>query len=259
MTNWMLRGLVLGAAMVVVRLFKAALINVWQTHAGLISVTLLALFIAGVVIWGFLDGRADARANPDPDRRADLAMTWLLAGLVAGVFSGAVRWLISNFYMPLYVGGLVNELTTFAAFTALVVFLSAISGVALGRWRIDRAGAYAPQRIGGDEDRADTDVFAAVRSDQAAGAWPRAQSTALATAEREDYGAAPAYREEEETTETVTPAYAEENTEHVSAPHGAEATENIPTHEPAEPTEEVASEGDPEHTKRWVKRDDDQP
>jgi len=35
-------------------------------------------------IWGISDGRADARANPDPDRRGDLAMTWLLAGLFAG-------------------------------------------------------------------------------------------------------------------------------------------------------------------------------
>ena len=36
MTNWMLRGLVFGAAMVVVRLFQGTLISVWQTQAGLI-------------------------------------------------------------------------------------------------------------------------------------------------------------------------------------------------------------------------------
>jgi hypothetical protein len=244
MSNWMLRGLVLGAAMVVVRLFQGALINAFQTMAEFISVVLLLIFVAGVVVWGIIDGRADARANPDPDRRADLAMTWLLAGLIAGLLSGAVRWLISTFYMPLYVGGLINELTTFAAFTTLVVYVSAIIGVAIGRWRTDRSGAYAPQRAGGDEERADTDVFAAVRSDQAAahgGAWPQEQSTALATAERE---AAPAYREEEETTETVNPAYTEETTA-----HGSEATENIPTHE--------STEGEPKQTRRWVKREDD--
>src|SRR5579875_2190955 len=138
MSNWMLRGLVFGAAMVVVRLFQGTLISVWQTQAAIISIVLLILFLIGVVAWGVIDGREDAASNPDPDRRDDLAMTWLLAGLVAGLLSGAVTWLIAVFYKALYVGGLINELTTFAAFTALVVFLGAICGVAVGRWRVDK-------------------------------------------------------------------------------------------------------------------------
>ena len=228
MTNWMLRGLVFGGAMVVVRLFQGTLINVWQTQAGLISIVLLLLFIVGVVAWGFIDGREDAAASPDPDRRGDLAMTWLLAGLVAGLLSGAVTWLIAVFYKALYIGGLINELTTFAAFTALVVFIGAISGVAVGRWRVDRTGAYKPQggSAGGDEDRADTDVFAAVRSDQAAaegGGGPQEQSTAVATAEREEYEAPTAYSQEaEETAEVPTTA------------DGTEKTEAIPAHETSE-------------------------
>lgn len=222
----MLRGLVFGGAMVVVRLFQGTLINVWQTQAALISIVLLLLFIIGVVIWGVLDGREDAASNPDPDRRQDLAMTWLLAGLVAGLLSGAVTWLISVFYKSLYVGGLINELTTFAAFTALVVFVGAISGVTVGRWRIDRTEAYKPQsKGGGDEDRADTDVFAAVRSDQAAteGAeWPQEQSTAVATAERDEH-------------ETPTEAVDEAKTG---------KTEALPTHEwPTEHTD-TKSESD---------------
>jgi hypothetical protein len=252
MTKWMLRGLVFGGAMVVVRLFQGSLINVWQTQAGLISIVLLVLFLAGVVFWGVIDGRADAAANPDPDRRSDLAMTWLLAGLVAGLLSGAVTWLIGVFYKSLYVGGLINELTVFAAFTALLVFLGGIAGVTLGRFLIDRAGAYTPQGGGGDEERVDTDVFAAVRSDEAAAesrAWPeeQEQSTAVATAEREEYGA-PAYSEEaEETTEAVSPA------------HGEEKTEKIPWPPPrsAEATEEVPTKGDTEHTEPTAKRDED--
>ena len=249
MTYWMLRGLVFGGAMVVVRLFQGSLINVWQTHAGLISIVLLLLFLAGVVMWGVLDGRADAAANPDPDRRSDLAMTWLLAGLVAGVVSGAVTWLIGVFYKALYVGGLINELTVFAAFTALLVFLGGISGVTLGRFLIDRSGAYTPQRGGSAEDRADTDVFAAVRSDEAAaegGARPQEQPSAVATAEREEYGA-PAYSAEgEETAEAVSPAHSEEKTGkiHRPPPQSAEATEVIPTHET-------------EHTEPSAKRDED--
>ncbi len=246
MTNWMLRGLVFGAAMVVVRLFQGTLINVWQTQAAVISIVLLLLFLAGVVVWGVLDGRADAAANPDPDRRGDLAMTWLLAGLVAGVVSGAVTWLISIFYSSLYVGGLINELTTFAAFTALVVFLGAISGVTLGRWRVDRTGAYKPKSsASADEDRADTDVFAAVRSDRASaegGALPQEHPAAVATAEHDEYEAPTAYSEEaDETTEAVSPAHSEETTGkiHWPPPQQRKKTEVIPAHETAEPTEHI--------------------
>jgi hypothetical protein len=247
MTNWMLRGLAFGGAMVVIRLIQGSLIQVWQTQATLISIVLLLLFLAGVVFWGLADGRADAAANPDPDRRSDLALTWLLAGLVAGVVSGAVTWLIGVFYKALFVGGLINELTVFAAFTALLVFLGGITGATVGRYLIDRSGAYTPKAGGGEEDRADTDVFAAVRSNEGAaaeaGAWPQEQPTAVATAERtpEDYP-----EETEQTTEAISPAHGEETTEKIPwPPHSAETTEVIPT------------EGDAERTEPTTKRDDD--
>lgn len=178
MTKWMLRGLVFAGGMLVVRLLQGALINAFQTHAALISIVLLLIFIAGVVAWGVLDGRADAAANPDPDRRGDLAMTWLLAGLVAGILSGFLAWLIALVYNGLYTGGLIQEISTFAAFTALLVFLGGIGGATLGRWRIDRTGAYAP-RSGDEEERVDTDVFAAVGAGDATahGAEATAQGT----------------------------------------------------------------------------------
>lgn len=196
MTNWMLRGLVYAAAMVVVRLFQGALINAWQTQAALFSVVLLLLFVIGVAAWGVLDGRGDAIANPDPDRRRDLAMTWLLAGLVAGVLSGAVSWIIALFYKGLYTGGLINEVTTFAAFTALCVFLPGIVGVTIGRWRVDRQYEKEPEKRHGLADKqgrdSDTDVFSAVRGDDtptgeipAAGAQHEEQTAAVATAEDE--------------------------------------------------------------------------
>jgi hypothetical protein len=239
MSHWMLRGLVFGAAMVVVRLIQGTLIDVWQTHAALISIALLILFLAGVVAWGVLDGRADAAANPDPDRRADLAMTWLLAGLVAGGVSGAVTWLVSLFYKSLYVGGLINELTTFAAFTALLVFLGGITGASVGRYLIDRAGAYTPHHGHVGDERVDTDVFAAVRSDEAAaaegGTWTHQEPKAVATAEREEYGSPEAYsKEADETAEAVSPAHTEAKTEKISRPSKAEtteATEEVPTTE----------------------------
>jgi hypothetical protein len=171
MSNWLLRGLVFAALMVIVRLLQGALINTWETRAGLISIILVLLYCVAVFAWGLIDGRADARSNPDPDRRGDLAMTWLLAGLFAGIVSGAVAWFISLFYKSLYVEGLINELTTFAAFTALLVFLVALLGVTLGRYLVDRKLDKQPRRHHGlaesaaeqEQDRADTDVFAAVR------------------------------------------------------------------------------------------------
>ncbi|MBU9764852.1 hypothetical protein FR943_13500 [Mycobacterium sp. TNTM28] len=170
MSKWLLRGVVFATAMVIVRLLQGALINASPGNATWFSLALVTLFGIGVLIWGLIDGKSDARRNPDPDRRADMAMTWLIAGLFAGVVAGAVAWFIGLFYKSLYTDVLLNELTTFAAFTALVVFLVAVAGVTLGRWLVDRKAPPQPrQRHHGlaADDRADTDVFAAVSANGA--------------------------------------------------------------------------------------------
>ncbi|CAN5500946.1 B-4DMT family transporter [soil metagenome] len=194
MSKWLVRGLVFAALMVIVRLVQGALINAFETKALLISIVLLAIYVVVVIVWGLFDGRADARANPDPERRFDLAMTWLVAGLVAGIVGGAVSWLISVFYKGLYTGGLINEVTTFAAFTALLVFIPAIVAVSIGRWLVDRNAPPVVRKThenGYDDERADTDVFEAVRDDPPTGAIPvasehetEAQTSSVATAER---------------------------------------------------------------------------
>jgi MFS family permease len=196
MSKWLVRGLVFAALMVIVRLVQGALINSWETKALLISVVLLVIYAITVFVWGLFDGRADARDEPDPDRRSDLAMTWLIAGLVAGVLSGLVAWIISLFDKSLYVEGLVNEVTTFAAFTALLVFLPGIAAVALGRWSVDRNRPDEPRRRVHGEGRADTDVFEAVRDEDE-------QTGPVATASTPE-GAAAA--ESEEQTSSVTTA-----------------------------------------------------
>jgi uncharacterized membrane protein len=124
--------------MVLLRLVQGSLINANPTNAGMISLGLCTLFGVAAFLLGLFDGMADARANPDPDRRRDLAMRWLLAGLVAGVLSGLVTWLISRFYGAVYVDSLGPELVVFPAFTTLLIFLPAIFAVALGRWLVDR-------------------------------------------------------------------------------------------------------------------------
>ncbi|MCG7607036.1 MULTISPECIES: B-4DMT family transporter [Mycobacterium] len=173
MSKWLLRGVVFATAMVIVRLLQGALINASPGNATWFSLGLVTVFGIAVLIWGLVDGQADARANPDPDRRSDLAMTWLIAGLFAGIVSGAVAWFIGLFYKSLYTDALLNEVTTFAAFTALLVFLLGVGGVTVGRWLVDRKAPPMPrQRHHGlaatAEDRADTDVFAAVTANGAA-------------------------------------------------------------------------------------------
>jgi MFS family permease len=168
MSKWLVRALVFAAAMVVLRVIQGVLVNAFEAHSGLISMLLLLMFVIAVLVWGLFDGRSDAEANPDPDRRRDLATTWLVAGLVAGLIGGAVAWLVSLVDKAIYVGSLINELTTFAAFTALLVFVPAMGGAMVGRWVQDRKHAKEPQRhhgLAADEEgegRADTDVFAAV-------------------------------------------------------------------------------------------------
>ena len=164
MGSWILRGLAFAAAMVVVRLFQGTMINTWQESAGAISAVLVGLFALGAAGWGLLDGLVDAGLHADPDKRNDLAMRWLLAGLLAGILSGAVAWLISRGDQALYTGGLISEVTTFAAFTALVVFISALLGATVGRWVLDRR-PRAARSHGRDGERADTDVFTAVRGE----------------------------------------------------------------------------------------------
>lgn len=159
MTTWLPRGLLLAIGMVLLRLVQGSLINASPTNAGTISFALCALFGLAALIWGLFDGMADARANPDPDRRRDLAMRWLLAGLVAGVLSGLVTWIISNFYHAVYVDGLGPELVVFPAFTALLIFLPAMFSVAVGRWLVDR------RRPPVHRQRGTGDVFSEVEDD----------------------------------------------------------------------------------------------
>src|ERR1700759_2775281 len=98
MRSWLLRGLFFALLQTVIRIVQTIMINTWETQAILISIFLQVVFAIVGLVWGYIDGRNDANAQPDPDRRSDLAMTWLLAGLFAGIVSGAACWIIGNFY-----------------------------------------------------------------------------------------------------------------------------------------------------------------
>lgn len=191
MSKWFLRGLVFAALMVVLRLIQGVLINAFESQAGWISLALMVIFAIAVMVWGYSDGRADARAHPDPDRREDLVMTWLGAGLVAGLLSGVVSWFIGLFDKALYVSTFFNEVTSFAAFTALLVFVSAVAAVALGRRRVDKDYEKMPHRHHGlaaqEGGQPPTDVFATVGAApvaaEQAGAATQAEATQTDTAQ----------------------------------------------------------------------------
>lgn len=146
MTTWLFRGLAFAALMTVVRFIQGTLVNQAGTNSSLISIGLMALMTIPAFLWGLLDGRSDAKQNPDPDRRHDLAMRWILAGVIAGIGSGIACWVISKMTVNMYAGNLLGEVTTIAAFSALVIFLPAIIACSVGRWLVDRNTVYEGRR-----------------------------------------------------------------------------------------------------------------
>ncbi|MEE3850456.1 B-4DMT family transporter [Gordonia sp. LSe1-13] len=135
MSSWLPRGLVMTAVHVIARVLLGVAVveaplntTVWKTLA-IGAVVLIAL------IWGGIDGVADARANPDPDDYADLTVRWLQAGLLAGVLAGLISWILGRFvFAGIGEASLFIELIAGGSFTALLVFVPAFMGAAVGRW-----------------------------------------------------------------------------------------------------------------------------
>ena len=50
MRSWLLRGLILAFAMVVVRIVQGSLINTWETRASMISLVLLAIYAISMIV-----------------------------------------------------------------------------------------------------------------------------------------------------------------------------------------------------------------
>ncbi|WP_246003148.1 B-4DMT family transporter [Nocardia tenerifensis] len=146
MNAWVLRGVALGALVVVLRaVLGFAMVN-WPTHGVWMRMFCLILLVGAVLCWGLLDGRSDRTAEPDPERGTDLTLRWLKAAVVAGLGSGLVSWIID--WLPKFDlgdNGILFELTASAAFIVLLVFVPALIGVGLGRILADRTrGKRAP-------------------------------------------------------------------------------------------------------------------
>lgn len=129
--------------MSVVHILARVLLGIGVVQAPLHSTIWKTLAIAAVVliaiIWGGIDGMADARAHSDPDDYADLTVRWLKAGLLAGVIAAIVCWILGRFvFAGIGEAGFFIELFAGGSFTALVIFGPAFLGAAVGRWLIRR-------------------------------------------------------------------------------------------------------------------------
>ncbi len=93
----------------------------------------LVLIIA--LVWSGLDGVVDARRHPVVEDRADLIMRWIITGLITGVAAGFICFLLERIGLDgLGSQGLLFDLTSGAAGTALMVIVPAAIGIAIGRW-----------------------------------------------------------------------------------------------------------------------------
>ncbi|MCC3312795.1 B-4DMT family transporter [Nocardia africana] len=140
MNSWVLRAIVLGALTVVLRTLLGFGMIYWPTNGSWMRILCLVVLVVAGVAWGLIDGRSDRRAYPDPERGgADLTMRWLKAGVVGGVGSGLVAWLL-DFVPKFDLGdnGLLFELTAGASFIVLMIFIPAMVGVAIGRLLVGR-------------------------------------------------------------------------------------------------------------------------
>ncbi len=136
MTAWLLRALALGGLAVVLRVLLGFAMGFVPTYGVWLRLLCLVVLIGAAVAWGIADGRADRRANPNPERGADLTILWLQAAVAGGIGCGLVSWLL-DFVPRVDLGdaGLLFEATAASAFIVLLIFVPALVGVAVGRKR----------------------------------------------------------------------------------------------------------------------------
>ncbi|APA98124.1 B-4DMT family transporter [Nocardia seriolae] len=139
MNAWVLRAVGLGALTVVLETLLGFGMMTWPTGGAWMRILCLIVLVGAVVTWGVLDGRADRRANPDPEHGTDLTMRWLEAALAGGVGAGLVSWIL-DFIPKFDLGdqGLLFNVTSGAAWIVLLIFIPGVLGVTIGRWLVGR-------------------------------------------------------------------------------------------------------------------------
>ncbi len=96
-SSWLLRGVVMTAVHVAARVVLGLAIIHAPLHSTVWKTIAVAVVVLVSLLWGGIDGIADARANPDPDDYEDLTVRWLKAGVFAGVVAGLISWILGSF------------------------------------------------------------------------------------------------------------------------------------------------------------------
>ncbi|RJQ81579.1 hypothetical protein D5S17_05130 [Pseudonocardiaceae bacterium YIM PH 21723] len=126
MRDWIVRGLSMAGAHALAQVLVAFILADWPetTWPGPIFLAILILVALG---WGLLD-RWDRGWTTSQS-----AVTWLIAGLVAGPIAGLLRVIAAAIFID-YTGtdAVWAAMVGGASFTALMVFLPAFAGQALG-------------------------------------------------------------------------------------------------------------------------------
>lgn len=134
MVAWLLRGLVMSAVHIGARVLLGLAIVAWPLETNYWKTIAIAGVVLVALIWGGIDGLIDGRAHSDPDDYDDLTMRWLKAGLLAGLISAIVCWVLGNWVMSgIGENTLAIEIFAGGSFTTLLVFVPALVGAAVGR------------------------------------------------------------------------------------------------------------------------------
>lgn len=117
------------------RVLLGLAIVAWPLEATYWKTIAIAAVVLVALIWGGVDGIIDGRAHEDPDDYRDLTMVWLKAGLLAGLISAVVGWVLGNWVMAgIGQNSLPIEIFAGGSFTTLLIFVPALVGAALGRF-----------------------------------------------------------------------------------------------------------------------------
>ncbi|HEY9313526.1 B-4DMT family transporter [Williamsia sp.] len=135
MVAWLFRGLVMSVVHIGARVLLGLAIVAWPLESNYWKTIAIAGVVLVALIWGGIDGLLDGRAHPDPDDYEDLTMRWLKAGLLTGLISAVVCWVLGNWVMSgIGENTLAIEIFAGGSFTTLLVFVSALIGAAVGRF-----------------------------------------------------------------------------------------------------------------------------
>lgn len=144
MTAWVMRAIALGVLAVALRTALGFAMAYWPTYGVWFRLLCLVVLIGSAVAWGVLDGRRDRRVALNPEHGSDLTILWLQAAVAGGLGSGLLAWALD--FVPAFDlgdSGLLFEATAAAAFIVLLIFIPALSGVAVGHRLVDRKNGGA--------------------------------------------------------------------------------------------------------------------